>query len=391
MEQSTLFKSYKKIIFMGLLALVFQAPTMRAMDESAGWSLLAKTAIGMGAVGLTYCGVKLKQYFTSKNRKEHFEQARIAYYNKLKALPWGGYAEQVINQLNEEEAKLLLELSEIITAHKGIPVSVEDLIAHMNRKVAQVESFLKRILQPCAVHFLFRNKTLNWEIQKDMIHELLRECFIDPIMVKLILLGGATAERMTSPLLTSADTILIADIFLTGEMFDGKFFGNEIKAFKAQVLHEIMHLLHNDALAREAIQEITPATTECQEKVAEIERFREKRADILAGLSDPELAHALCNVCYEVSKAQEKDIKQARQLADLLRRDPTLTDDPTLIDDLTKPIDASTHPLEHVRAEYMHELHKNICELGRFEYRNPKRTPKKKPEDYISSLSKKTN
>lgn len=318
---------HKVLLFSGFLSLT-SLHTTHAMDSGLpGWSKAAVAAVC--AIGAYWSYSSYHEQLNIRKgieRKQHYLLAKAAYYEKIKAKPWGAYAQTVLADLDAQENRLLTELAAIInTRYSASAERLKDLIA--KESTPDISSSL---IRKAALYLAFRD--VDWTMQKDMIQNLLRECFIDPEMV--------TIELNFSRILQSPMATKTAMFFVAGNFLDAP-----QAVFKAGALHEIMHFLHYDMVVGYALElEFLLAIPGYQTKLGEFIQFQEQRADLCAGLFDPEYARALCMHYHAMHTISSQ------------------------VDGITF---GSEHKAPDIRARDMDDLYKNICSYAGIEYHNP--------------------
>ncbi len=251
-----------------ILILLFSGSTTYTsfLDGCSAFLQKNKKAIFIGSV-VTLAGFLALRHFFKDNEKvklckNPFEEQRKKYYATLLIKPWGEIAKKYIEQLEKEERALMTELFRSTNTTEQQWQQFEQAYEYKNifgHLPFIGAPFPARVEVQIAVRKIFEEAGL--DLKKFRIH----------------------------------GTSLPSAISYSGNMLSVEHDLNpSTNLFKATIWHEIQHLFHNDEhriyCIHDFIQQKSKNNKELEEIGLKLQRFAEKRADILANLLDPSYA-----------------------------------------------------------------------------------------------------
>lgn len=226
--------------------------------------ILHKEVLELGAKN---CSYRDRLEFMRPMKKE-----RQVYYNKLLAMPWSSISKKYITEFQEQECAIITELLHMF----GLTLEQWNTFHTLAQDFINKQKQLAQDEVKTGLHFIP-------DSHKDAINKLLNYCGVDP---KTISIGRTNAS-------SAFMAAKFSEIFLS----DNAFLNPIDDDFNHAVLHEAQHLLHNDCLNGIIMTFISCHYPNFNAALYESlsfkwKRLQEKRADVLACLSDMGLAHS---------------------------------------------------------------------------------------------------
>lgn len=200
---------------------------------------------------------------------------RANYYSHLRSKPWAHIASIYIAQLKDEEQELL---TRILTQAKSSQVA-------FNQHVAKVrQSFQAE-----------RNKVVQ-ELPQKKLSSLTKNMIAAVLKSNGLVLKNLQIIHVAD---LSGDMCVVGNFLIVEEQNIKKRLSFIDNCPQSMILHEMQHILHDDVVTRYALHDFLSTQAarisfEVKDALcAQLNKFQEKRADMLAALSDLKYAYAM--------------------------------------------------------------------------------------------------
>lgn len=275
----------------------------------------------------------------------HYEEQRHDYYESLLAKPWAAVAQKYIEQLAAEEAELMKEFFELtgISQKEFDALAVRTVFILEKQTKEKVEEVLKK-------NEGYQESVLDG--YKKRVSDLLAQLGLHHI--KIVVNVSMHCSSVYSGIYQiGIDHIKHDDKLNKSKHAHCMATRSDSTGWDLDILHEIMHVLHNDSLIQGCmicwkLKNERISLSKEHPFILKYSRFCEKRADILAGLSGPSVTVGIRAGYGEKSppvRANESMLNKAIRTTREKRK-----------------LENSTHPKNDDRIDYLNQLHQEMLE-----------------------------
>ncbi|MDR3549785.1 MAG: hypothetical protein P4L31_00080 [Candidatus Babeliales bacterium] len=239
-----------------------------------GFALSSLAKQGLAIAAINGDQIHSSSLITESTYRFKWEDERVKFYQDLESKPWKEVSKKHIALFEQEEVQLI---NECCTLFNITPLDFQECKSRLR---GPYDDFITKNIEISKIEY--GADPVPDDLKKIITKELEDYRLNNK---NFIILNN---DSLLSPARVTGDMLVVNRLFLAGHVSEED---RELDFFRAIIHHEIMHILHDDTYTSFLLYILKHThgksnENQFQEFTLKCKNFHERRADILAGLSD---------------------------------------------------------------------------------------------------------